>query len=322
MRHITDIREERIPACKYSHTKSDSSLTLFYFTDAKQLRISAQANQFIKAASVFRDWHEDNDKRLREAFYHDTKYWKLKRIINSYEDQAKVTEIFRQNYEAIKSIFISSVVDSLLPPDFKRTAFLKFAEKAGITDRKVNTGIIDTYFKATNYEALNQDQNDDNALIRFEFLEIIIRLAKGKYLETGRESSIVLAVQKTLTNHILPMKGQVIKWQEFRDSELWCHEVNDLLEVNLRGLRRLYDMIAGSKFNQKKNRVPQYNLSIPTIDQFRQVLINVIPGVGETKIIQAFYLSKQTVIQENIDGDYEYTHMTFAEFMEFIGRLA
>ena len=28
MRHITDIREERIPACKYSHTKSDCSLTL------------------------------------------------------------------------------------------------------------------------------------------------------------------------------------------------------------------------------------------------------------------------------------------------------
>ena len=159
-------------------------------------------------------------------------------------------------------------------------------------------------------------------MIRFEFLEIIIRLAKGKYLETGRESSIELAVQKMLTNHILPMKGQVIKWQEFRDSELWCHEVNDLLEVNLRGLRRLYDMIAGSKFNYKKNRVPQSNLTIPTIDQFRQVLCNVIPDVGETKIIQAFYLSKQTVIQENIDGDHEYTHMTFAEFMEFIGRLA
>lgn len=49
------------------------------------------------------------------------------------------------------------------------------------------------------------DQNDDMALCRFEFFEILIRIAKGKYVDTGEEKNIANALSILLNRHILPM---------------------------------------------------------------------------------------------------------------------
>ena len=44
--------------------------------------------------------------------------------------------------------------------------------------------------------------------------------------------------------------------------------------------------------------------------------------ISETMIRTAFYLSKMTVIDEVRDGAFEFTHLHFVEFLEFIGRLS
>lgn len=43
---------------------------------------------------------------------------------------------------------------------------------------------IDRIFIATNFEEEDLEENDDNSLCRFEFLEIIARMAKCKFFET------------------------------------------------------------------------------------------------------------------------------------------
>ena len=114
-----------------------------------------------------------------------------------------------------------------------------------MADKNVNSGVIDMYFKATNFEETDQDNNDDFALNRFEFLEILIRIARGKYMDFGgTEKSISYALMKLMQSHILPMASQSLPLQSWRDDELWTLEVNDLLEVNLRGIKKLYDFIA------------------------------------------------------------------------------
>ena len=62
----------------------------------------------------------------------------------------------------------------------------------------MHSGILDTYFKATNFEEEDQDNNDDFALNRFEFLEILVRIARGKYVETGVETQVSVALMKLL----------------------------------------------------------------------------------------------------------------------------
>ena len=82
----------------------------------------------------------------------------------------------------------------------------------------MHTGILDTYFKATNFEEEDQDGNDDNALVRFEFLEIIVRIAQCKFIEYGTMTDLAEATEKLIVEHILPMQSsQLIEWQGFRD---------------------------------------------------------------------------------------------------------
>ena len=59
------------------------------------------------------------------------------------------------------------------------------------------------------------------------------------------------------------------------------------------------------------------------MDQARIVLGHgLIPEMGERSVIQAFFMSKMTVVEESEDANYEYTYLHWPEFIEFIGRLA
>ena len=44
--------------------------------------------------------------------------------------------------------------------------------------------------------------------------------------------------------------------------------------------------------------------------------------MNEKMLFRAFYLSKMTVIEENESGNFEYTHLRYVEFLEFIGRIS
>jgi len=46
---------------------------------------------------------------------------------------------------------------------------------------------VDRIFIATNYEEEDRDNNDDSNLCRYELLEIIVRMAKTKYIENLKE---------------------------------------------------------------------------------------------------------------------------------------
>lgn len=47
------------------------------------------------------------------------------------------------------------------------------------------------------------------------------------------------SLEKLLNEHIYPY-AKPDPWQEFRDQDLWCMEVNDILEANLEGIRKVY----------------------------------------------------------------------------------
>lgn len=83
-------------------------------------------------------------------------------------------------------------------------------------------------------------ENPANALSRFEFLEILVRLANNKFKETGVCATYEEAFNKLLEEHVLPLANPE-PWQEFRDELLWTVEVNDVLEANLEGMKKVYN---------------------------------------------------------------------------------
>ena len=67
----------------------------------------------------------------------------------------------------------------------------------------------------------------------------MVRIANAKYKETGICATMAESVQKVLSDHILPY-SKPHDWQEFRTNHLWTIEVNDTLEANLDGLKKVY----------------------------------------------------------------------------------
>jgi hypothetical protein len=59
-------------------------------------------------------------------------------------------------------------------------------------------------FVNTNYEVIANDENPDSELCRFEFFEILLRLANAKYRETGICSSYSEALDKIIKENVYP----------------------------------------------------------------------------------------------------------------------
>ena len=127
--------------------------------------------------------------------------------------------------------------------------------------------MIGVYFGATNYELTDLDQNDDKELCRFEFMEILIRIAKGKYIDFGSMTSLSQAFTRLLDEHILHMHDKMVPWQKFRDEHMWNLPVSDLLMVNLKKLGKLYKEIASLKEFRTWHNKMKPNFKIATIDQ-------------------------------------------------------
>ena len=58
---------------------------------------------------------------------------------------------------------------------------------------------------AVNFEEVDMDSNDDNSLCRFEFFEILLRLAKGKYIDFGEMTSLSEATERLLRECVFPL---------------------------------------------------------------------------------------------------------------------
>lgn len=64
--------------------------------------------------------------------------------------------------------------------------FSQACYKWKIIDKDLSSSDMDRAYVATNFEEVEMENNDDNNLCRFELMEIIVRLAKIKYLEKGK----------------------------------------------------------------------------------------------------------------------------------------
>ena len=99
----------------------------------------------------------------------------------------------------------------------------------------------DRIFIATNVELEDQEANDDRSLCRFEFYEIIVRLAKTKFYERGDSPSISHAVERLIVDNILAHQHLKFGSKEWRHNCLWTVEINDLIRANLDKLKKIFD---------------------------------------------------------------------------------
>ena len=108
-------------------------------------------------------------------------------------------------FQVLKNIFtdlISKEVDDY--PNVGFLSFGDFANKCKFLDGHCRQSDIDRLFIAVNFEEVHTDENPDKLLIRYEFLELIVRVANEKFVKPKKIRKVPDAIEKLITDNILP----------------------------------------------------------------------------------------------------------------------
>jgi hypothetical protein len=283
----------------------EEDIPLFFKTMASKV----VERQFNKEVSVFKAWRQDTPASLNQAFNEDIKHWKGYRFIKQDEERIETEGVLKKHFARLKHIFIHCCAGSSFPY-LTSLDFADFAIKSKMPDNIVNLSTLDRTFIAANLKVDAAASTDgSNGLCRFEFLEILVRLANIKYLETKIVKSFTEAAEKLISecviHNFLPES-----WQEFRDKELWTIDVNDVLEANLDNLKKIY-----------ASYITQVHKSMDLQDCIKLCTVDSPLQISEKDICFAYGMCKMTVVnEEKFKG--QYSALQFVEFLEFVGRIA
>ena len=185
-----------------------------------------------------------------------------------------------------------------------------------------NRAALDRIFIATNREDDQDDQtadvNDDSSLMRFEFLEIFVRIAIAKYIESGQSNDAVTSVRKLMAEHFAPNKGEgscnalIDDASKFRKSHVYQESTDDVLRENLGVLKKIFK--GYTRDGDRGMIVKEFIYMLRDMD-----FLNSDFTQREAKL--AFVWSKVRVIDE-VASRSKIMLMSFLDFLECLLRLS
>jgi hypothetical protein len=174
-------------------------------------------------------------------------------------------------------------------------------------------------FERVNFEEDDDDENPVDELCRYEFMELIVRVAGKKYNVGKKTDPDKPALCKTYTEALnrLIEEHLEVYFEPYPDAEfrtkylltLGCHNV---FTSNLEILKDLF-----KKCNKKRgiNNINAYE-AIRDLMTCKQI------GLSLNDAAMLFGISKMTVVDESGNNVSKHYTMRLVEFLEFIARTA
>eukprot|EP00854_Cymbomonas_tetramitiformis_P026993 gene26993-33202_t len=252
----------------------------------------------------------------------------MKKLIKGCEKDAK--EALAENYRRVARIYdVYSTVGSGDNFCMQFNGFSSFIADSKIADVKskfCQRGHCDTVFVAANFEEGNADDdndgNNDDALMRFEFLEVIIRLAMKKYLEGGAKwdaEDLGRAIKRLLKECVEPNMGGeegAQKRDVWRKERLYHESVDDAFAEHYYFLKAVFDYYKSPGHKLMKRM---------SIESFSDVMLHtyLVSNVGASlhDVEIAYVLSKMIAFDE-IKSRYKWITLSFVDFIEAVARIA
>lgn len=269
-------------------------------------------------------------------FENDLRLTKISAKVKDKDQLEKVKESLYEHYEFIKMLFLSLSCDSAYPA-VNRTDFDIFAltcrlqERVNVDEAKINLQREGSLVKNELTKKI-ADGTTKNDMLRFQFLEVIFRLAElcyqgeiktdndknektrssGKKKKGSGKIYLFQAINKLFKDHIYPHYDPLHYAQDrFREEYLYTYRVNQYYERNEPVIKRIH---------AEYNYAGKHCLS--PIDAVN--FVTVIGGLAHIKerfVMRLYGYSKQSNI------DYLKTpvfpkELAYVEFLEFFGRLA
>lgn len=156
--------------------------------------------------------------------------------------------------------------------------------------------------------------NPGNALTRYEFLEILVRIAHDRYIRTKQLKSISKAVTQLFDNYLLPYMTHFDS-NLWRTQRFWTEDVESIFKTHKVILDAIYNKYSGRKI------LPGQKPFV-SIDEFRDLC-------NEAQLLNDFFTSRDIelvyglAMMTRVDELFKKQHveMKYLEFLEAIGRL-
>jgi len=157
--------------------------------------------------SLFKDYKFDDENLLNDCFEFDWRYSRLPNFIKNQGDQDKVKEILRSHYKHIRetykylSAFSGSDMFSIgsnVLTDFLNQCLILDSNYA-VSDLGVN------WNSCIVPKEKGQLYNPGSALVRYEFMEILVRVANDRYIRNKICTTVSESIQKLLDEHLMPV---------------------------------------------------------------------------------------------------------------------
>eukprot|EP00347_Sterkiella_histriomuscorum_P000204 403376781 len=252
--------------------------------------------------SVFAKYQPDNEYILKQCFEFDLEISKISRVIKDVEEFNKTKSYLGKIYQHIR--------------DVGQLIFQEILNNTNILDKELLTNSdLDLEFITTNAGITKFKYNPDRALVRYQFMEIFVRLALHKYYKSKICDSQYKAVVKMFEDDLLPYLT-TFNCHDWRQSKLWTESCDMIFKAYMPVLKMLYTQNSG------KWAKPGYP-AFMSLDEFQQMLINsdiFSESFGTREVGIHFSLSKMTEVNE-VDNE-KHMQMQFIEFIEGLGRIA
>jgi len=267
---------------------------------------------FMKDRSVFKDYREDTQSFLLKCFESDFEFGKIPRTVKKGTDfdqeVAKIKELLFEHYVRIINIF-TFYSGSSAYPTISMNDFTSFANTTKILDQEyIGLAALDLILVAT---AVSHHQYVNSAtldLTRYEFMEMIVRVANFRYKETKLVKTTCEAIEKVLSELIYP-HAQAMNGEKFRKYHCYSVKVNEILKKNEQQLKRVYD-----SFTHAKKRYI-------TVEECKTYVRKVGLSVSEM-MVGAIYAESMMTIIDPIRDPVRPNMMKYVEFLVFLCRVA
>ena len=168
-----------------------------------------EIRNFNRPKSVFGPFTFTTQKLIDKGFEKDAQYIKTHKFIKDSNELAATLQVLKKYYRELKDQFQIQIATPKNYPVIGWLDYVNTCNQWGIVGEGLTGADIDRTFIATNFEEVDLENNDDKSLCRYEFLEIISRLGKIKYFDTGVCPDIPKATEKLIVDFILPSLGQM-----------------------------------------------------------------------------------------------------------------
>lgn len=265
--------------------------------------------------SLFKSYRVLDKVLAQECFEFDWNQSKLPSFIKSSEHKALKAILSENYYEVIETFrYLASQSGN----EF-------FTVGSNVLTDFLNQGkALDELYEASDFgvnwsstivpKGPKQPFNPGNALVRYEFMELLVRIAYDRYVRNKICQTAPEAIRRFFQDKMFPMLS-INDSNKFRENEYFTEEIDVVLKAHKPILDSIYKIYSGRK-------------SLPgqkpfmCIEEFRQLCIDgrLIPEKLSARYLDSCF---SLAIMVQVDELFEKKHieMTFTEFLEGLCRV-